>query len=139
MAFATGYVLFQVDFYPGTPTPQMPLQSIQVCCDTPANAKAAVVAAYSGAVVVEVREASVAASSAILPAAVTGTTSPATMYMVTFYPQTADHAVNQLSMGVAANTIAGAWAIVVNYYATAVMLSITDMSAPPSSISLKSA
>jgi hypothetical protein len=136
--FSNQYVVYEIVFYPTTPTPQTLPQSIQIAETTQAAALADVMALYPNAVIVSVGPAT-QTGAIVLPSAVSAaTTSPATLYCVTFY----DNAllINQTKMRVVANTQAQAWAVVINTYPNAVAISIAPNPADaPAVINLQTA
>ena len=124
MAYANNYTNYSCDFYPSTPNASTLQQNTNVAAATQAAALAALLVLYPNAVVVSITPDTDTAPSVNLPSAVSGTTSPATLYSVDFYPTAAASNVLQQNFQVIANSVAQAIAVVVNYFPSAVILAV---------------
>jgi hypothetical protein len=138
--FANNYQVFEIVFYPNTPTLQSLPQSIQMSDTSLAAALADVIVLYPNAVIISAGPV-VQAAQIYLPAAVSvGTTSPATLYCCVFYPITAAPGVQQDKLRVVATTVAQAWSVVVNAFPNAVMISVTPATdSAPATVNLQTA
>jgi hypothetical protein len=155
--FANNYTNYSVDFYPVNPAtnPAALQTNINIGAATPAAAIAALIALYPNAVVVSITPDPDTTAAVYLPAAVTGTTSPANEYSVDFYPSaptgsigtagTSAYQVEQnnviaQNLQVIANTPAQAWAVVLNYFPSAVQIAIGSVTeAIPGAMAIQTA
>jgi hypothetical protein len=155
--YANNYTSFSCTFYNGNPAtnPSLLQSCVNVAAASQAAASAALLVLYPNAVITGITEDVDGTEPVYLPAAVTGTTSPANLYSVDFYPsapagstgtagtsafQVEQNAVIAQNMQVIANSVAQAEAVVVNYYSAAVIIAIGSVTEPvPASMGIQTA
>jgi hypothetical protein len=138
--FASNYQVFEIVFYPIAPTPSTLPQSIQMSDTSEAAVLTDVLALYPSAVIISAGPVTQSGSICLPSAISAGTTSPATLYCVTFYATTPAPGVIQEKIRVLANNQAQAWSVLLSSHPSAVMISITpNADSAPATVSLQTA